>query len=294
MLRTGSGIAGVRTRILLGAAAIVVLAIVTALAGESAVAKLLVGTNGADRIVGTAKPDRITARGGNDRVNGRQGGDRISGSRGKDQIKGAQGDDRLSAGKGADQLNAVDGTKDGAINGGPGRDVCTIDKADRPVLTSCEKVRLGGSGSSRCVGSPEDKLWHAGEHHSGIGPLGTDGGPPTFSPGFYAITITLKASADGLEGNQLPISIEEVCDVPDSLRNQAAQLAGGEGVAIVGDDTQVFQGGQLLQGQAATMALAGADTVNLRARLKHRSTWVQDEDGNPVPTFAASRITITD
>jgi len=70
--------------------------------------------------------------------------------------------------------------------------------------------------------------------------------------------------------------------------------AGGEGVAIVGDDTQVFQGGQLLQGQAATTALAGADTVNLRARLKRRSTWVQDEDGNPVPTFAASRITITD
>jgi hypothetical protein len=298
MLRTGSGIAGIRTRMLLGLAAIGVLATVIALAGEPAFAKLLVGTNGVDRIVGTAKPDRIKARGGNDRVNGRQGGDRISGSKGKDRIKGARGKDRLLAGRGADKLNAADGNTDRAVEGGPGRDVCAIDRADLSVLKSCEKVRVapGGEGNAggKCVGAPEDKLLHAGERQAGIGPLGTDGGPPSFSPAFYAITITLKASADGLQGNQLPISIEEVCDVPKSLTNQAAQLAGGEGVAVVGDDTKVFQGGQLLQGPAATTALAGADSVTLRARLKRRATWAQDEDGNPVPTFAASRITITD
>jgi Ca2+-binding RTX toxin-like protein len=114
----------------------------------------MVGTGGADRIVGTAKPDRIKARRGNDRVNGRRGGDRVKGSRGKDRIKGGRGRDRLSAGKGADHLNAVDGKRDRAVNGGPGKDVCTIDQADLPLLKNCETARVknGGQGGGPAEG----------------------------------------------------------------------------------------------------------------------------------------------
>jgi Ca2+-binding RTX toxin-like protein len=276
-----------------------VLATLVALPNETAFAKRMLGTRGNDRIVGTNKPDRIIARRGNDRVNGRKGGDRIRGSRGKDHIKGAQGRDRLLAGKGADHLNAVDGKADRAVNGGPGKDVCAIDQADLAVLKGCERTKVagggGGGGAGKCVGPGEDKLQATvGRGVGGASRELKGDAPPTFSPAFYAITVTLNASADGLAGQELPISIEEVCDVPKSLAKEAAQLAGGDGVAIVGPDTKVFDGDMLLQGQAATTALAGADTVTLRARLKHPGKWAQDEDGQPVPTFAASRINITD
>jgi Ca2+-binding RTX toxin-like protein len=146
--RARSGVVGGRTRFLAGLVAISALAALVAIPAGPALAKRIVGTSGANRIVGTKKADRINARGGNDRVNGRQGGDRVKGSRGKDRIKGAQGKDRLSAGKGADHLNAVDGKKDRAVNGGPGKDVCKIDQADLPLLKNCEtaKVRNGGRG----------------------------------------------------------------------------------------------------------------------------------------------------
>ncbi len=119
--------------------------------------------------------------------------------------------------------------------------------------------------------------------------------PPTFSDPFYAITITLNASADGLTGDELPISIEEVCDVPTRLAGEGAQLIGGEGVALISSQTQVFDvGGQRLTGDAATTALAGADSVSVKAQLKRPAGWRQDEDGQPVPTFGTSRVDITD
>ena len=98
-----------------------------------------------------------------------------------------------------------------------------------------------------------------------------------------------------MNGDELPISIEEVCDVPESLAGEAAQLIGGEGVALIGSETKVFDAaGQQLTGDAATTALAGADSVSLKAQLKRPAGWRQDEDGQPVPTFGTSRADITD
>ncbi|HEX5856777.1 MAG TPA: hypothetical protein VFY91_01580, partial [Microbacterium sp.] len=119
--------------------------------------------------------------------------------------------------------------------------------------------------------------------------------PLTFSNTFYAITTTITASADGLTGEDLPISIEDVCDVPQSLATEAAQLVGGDGVAIITPATAVFDAtGLQLTGDAATTAVGEADTVVLKAKLLSPGGWRQDEDGAPVPTFSTSRADITD
>ena len=148
---------GGRTRFVSGLLAISVLAALVVLAGEHAAAKRVVGTSGGDRITGTAKADRVNARGGNDRVNGRRGGDRLKGARGKDRIKGAKGKDRLLAGKGRDRLKAVDDKRDRAVNGGAGKDVCTIDQADLRVLKNCEKAKVRNGPGSR-----SGRRWPAG------------------------------------------------------------------------------------------------------------------------------------
>ncbi len=248
-----------------------------ALAGAGpAQAKRMLGTKGPDRIVGTAKADVIKARGGDDRV------------------KGRGGKDRLWGGRGADRLNAVDGRRDRLVSGGPGKDICRIDATDRANVKGCEtvKVRKGGGpgagpgpdpGAGQGCASPPEGASASGDV------------PPTFSAPFYAITVTINASADGLTGDELPISIEAVCDVPQRLEAEAAQLVGGEGVAVISSTTTVFDaGGQQLTGDAATTALAGADTLSLKAQLKRPAEWRQDEDGQPVPTFGASRIDVTD
>ena len=247
-------------------------------------AKRIHGTKGPDQIAGTAKADLIKSLRGNDR------------------IKGRGGRDRLFGGRGADRLNAVDGRRDRVISGGPGKDICRVDATDQAKMKGCETVKIatgrgpgaGGSGPGAelvCASPPaEARLAAAGLRRAVRGDP-----PPAFSDPFYAITVTLKASADGLNGDELPISIEEVCDVPERLESEAAKLIGGEGAALISSETKVFDaGGQQLTGDAATTALAGADTVSLKAQLKRPAQWRQDEDGQPVPTFQTSRADITD
>ena len=296
----------------------------------SAQAKRVSGTTGADRILGTAKADVIKSRAGNDRLKGRGGRDRLSGGAGKDRLSGGagrdrlvggsgrdrlsggtgkdrlvggSGRDRLYGGRGADRLNAVDGRADRVVSGGPGKDICRVDLADAVKARGCEIVKVVTRRAPRAPGVPAPpsvpggpRVCAAPPEDAALGRIAQDDDPPpTFSNAFFAVTTTITASADGMTGNELPISIEAVCDVPQSLAGEAAQLVGGDGVALISPATQVFDAtGQQLTGAAATTALAGADTVVLKAQLLRPGGWRQDEDGAPVPTFSASRADITD
>ena len=260
---------------------VAVLASLMLVSATPANAKLILGTKGPDRLVGTARADVI------------------KGFRGKDRITGRRGRDRLSGGRGADRLNAVDGRRDRLVRGGPGKDVCRIDPADRARLTGCETVQVvtgggpggGPGGELVCASAPGEARYAPG----GLGRAAQEDAPPAFSDPFYALTITINASVDGVNGDELPVSIEEVCDVPSGLAGEAAQLIGGEGVALITSDTKVFDaGGQELTGDAAATGLAGADSASLKAQLMRPAQWRQDEDGQRVPTFRTSRADITD
>lgn len=138
--------------------------------------------------------------------------------------------------------------------------------------------------AGRCVGAEEAVVHASGE----------DGGPPRFTPAFYRRLLVLEVSLDGADGAELPISIEEVCNVPRRLRRQAAQLSGGEGVALLLARTTVWRGAAQVPPERVAGALDGADTASLRVRLRKPSAWREDEDGNRVPTFRTGRIEITD
>ena len=263
---------GLRKRAI-AVAVVPVLALAMLASAGPAQAKRQSGTSGADRIVGTTKADVIKARGGRDRINGRGGNDRLYGgngrdrlwgARGKDLLYGGSGRDQLWGGRGADHLNSVDGRRDRLIKGGPGIDLCRVDPADAANVRGCGVVTVvapgtpvtpgtpgGPTGPLVCAAPPEDDV--------ALARVPLDDDPPlTFSDAFYAITTTTTASADGLTGTDLPISIEEVCDVPQSLATEAAQLVGGDGVALITAASAVFDAtGQRLTGDAATTAVSG-------------------------------------
>jgi len=83
--------------------------------------------------------------------------------------------------------------------------------------------------------------------------------------------------------------------VPKRLKKQAAQLAGGDGVALLLARTSVWQDNTQLTGDAIAPAIDNADTAILRVGLVlPLAKWREDEDGNPVPTFRTGRIEVTD
>jgi cysteinyl-tRNA synthetase len=142
-----------------------------------AVAGLIRGTDGPDRLRGTPAGDRILGRGGDDLLAGRGGRDRLQGGSGDDRLLGGKSKDKLRGGAGSDQLRggaATDkyfggrgrdefNTSNGVLLGSPGNDVirardgvadeidcaagfdkAVVDKVEDGVY-NCEKV-VGPNG----------------------------------------------------------------------------------------------------------------------------------------------------
>jgi hypothetical protein len=162
---------------------------------------------------------------------------------------------------------------------------CTHALAATPASSSGSDAPAG----KNCIGAEEARAQAAGDS----GGEGEDA-PPKFSAALYRRRLILDASLDGVDGRELPISIEEVCNVPKARAKEAAQLAGADGVALLRPHTSVWLDGTQQQGDDVAVALEGADTAMLKVRLARPRSWREDEDGNKVPTFRTRRIDITD
>ena len=127
MKRYWSGVAGV-----LIACALVLAA--------PALAKVLKGTPGDDKLVGSKNGDKLIGKGGNDILRSSEGGDLVIGNKGKDFIKAGQGFDEVRGGSGADEIHVRDDKPD-QIDCGPGQDTVLAD-AEEDGMFDCENVEV--------------------------------------------------------------------------------------------------------------------------------------------------------
>ena len=119
---------------------LIVLGIVLLVGSGVALAEVITGGPGDNKLIGTNRPDLIDGQGGNDKVFG-QGGDSVFGAKGdddllggkdlrfyprnepgSDRLYGQQGDDRMDGDRGADRLYGGPGDdqmQDGEDRGGP-------------------------------------------------------------------------------------------------------------------------------------------------------------------------------
>ena len=125
MRRFSSGVAGV-----LCACALVLCA--------PALAKILKGTPGDDKLIGSKNGDKLIGRAGADILRAGEGPDLVIGNSGRDFIKGGAGFDEIRAGKGRDELHVRDGKQD-QIDCGPGVDTVLVDATEKGLI-NCENV----------------------------------------------------------------------------------------------------------------------------------------------------------
>ena len=92
---------------------------------------LLLGGGGNDLLSGENGRDLLRGEDGNDRLRGGSGDDRLFGGPGDDIIKGQSGVDVMKGNRGIDRIFARDGTRDKAINCGPGNNRLEKAKRDR-------------------------------------------------------------------------------------------------------------------------------------------------------------------
>jgi hypothetical protein len=116
---------------------------------HEALAEVLTGTDGEDRLVGTDSDDRLTGLRGDDRLTslreadrlwGGRGADRLWGGRGNDKIVPGYGDDVVYAGYGDDLIYARDTAAVDYIDCGPGFDQVETIHRDDKTLGNCERT----------------------------------------------------------------------------------------------------------------------------------------------------------
>ena len=104
-------------------------------AGHQALAKVLTGTAGEDKLLGTDTADGLDGRAGEDRLKGRDGADRLQGGRGEDVLKGNSGNDRLWGSRGNDQI--VPGAGNDKVYAGYGDDLIYARDIDGVDFIDC-------------------------------------------------------------------------------------------------------------------------------------------------------------
>jgi hypothetical protein len=120
------------------------------LAGGTALARTIEGTDGPDRLVGTPGSDVLLGRGGGDRLLGRGGADFLSGGGSRDRLEGGSGGDRIVA--------QYDGARDTVLCGA-GSDLVNADLLDA-VSADCELVgrRLSRDPYTTSTGQHETQV----------------------------------------------------------------------------------------------------------------------------------------
>ncbi len=105
-----------------------------------ALAKVLKGTSGDDKLIGSKNGDKLIGKGGDDILRSSEGGDLVIGNKGDDFIKSGKGFDEIRAGKGDDEIHVRDGKPD-QIDCGPGNDTVLADE-EEDGLFDCENVEV--------------------------------------------------------------------------------------------------------------------------------------------------------
>jgi Ca2+-binding RTX toxin-like protein len=116
-------------------------------ASTAVTGKVLIGTDGPDRLIGTVRHDEIDGRGAADVVRGRRGADALKGGAGRDRVAGGKGFDHFYGGRGRDTIRARDERPD-TIECGAGRDVAWVDRIEDGVY-DCETLRTPGPSHAR-------------------------------------------------------------------------------------------------------------------------------------------------
>ena len=107
-----------------------------------ALAQIIKGTNGDDKLIGTKNADRLIGKDGDDTLRSSEGKDVVFGNEGNDFIKSGQDFDEIKAGKGDDEIHTRDGELDN-INCGPGEDTVLAERSRTTARVRAVKASSG-------------------------------------------------------------------------------------------------------------------------------------------------------
>jgi hypothetical protein len=151
--------------------------------------------------------------------------------------------------------------------------------------TDCRPTCPGGTtaGGPANPGAPGEK---AGEND-----------PPKLMGGFLSRVWRFNADADSYDAasNTLNVTVSKVLNLPKRFKAQDDGIVDQDADVVFTKTTKVFdaQGKRLRTEGGYDAALDAADSVSVTGKITPQAKWNKDEDGSPVTTIRAKRVTIT-
>jgi hypothetical protein len=137
---------------------------------------------------------------------------------------------------------------------------------------------------------PEDPGADEGDDR---GDDGDDREAPQFAAGFLKRVWRIAGSADGFQDGVLDFTAARFIKLPRRFADQDDDIVGEDSRVLVAPRTRVLDADHhRLSGDDAASALDDADRVVVVAKLLPQAKWLEDEDGEPVPTLRAKRVII--
>jgi hypothetical protein len=156
-----------------------------------------------------------------------------------------------------------------------------------PAVAAGQTGQTPGPGQTPGAGQTPRPGQTPGAGQTGASP-GAD--PAALPKQFYGRSFEFAAEAAGYDSGELAITIHKIAGLPSSLKVAVnAAIDEADAIALCGRLCKVVNGrGRTLRNGA----LARADRVVVKGKMLPAASWHSDEDGNPVPTIRAKRVTI--
>jgi hypothetical protein len=129
------------------------------------------------------------------------------------------------------------------------------------------------------------------------GDKGGDHGAPALKAGFVSRVWRLSADADSYDGatNTLNVTVSKIFNLPKRFNSQDNDIVDQDADVIFTKKTKVYdaEGKRLRIEGRYDVALDEARSVSVTGKILPQAKWNKDEDGSPVTTLRAKRVTIT-
>jgi hypothetical protein len=147
-------------------------------------------------------------------------------------------------------------------------------------------------------GGPTNDAPGSGKSSTGEAGKAGDHDAPPLKPAFMKRVWRLSADADSYDGasNTLNVTVSKIYNLPKRFRSQDDDIVDQDADVIFTRKTKVYDsdGKRLRTEGSYDTALDEAKSVSVTGKMLPQSKWNEDEDGSPVTTLRAKRVTITD
>jgi hypothetical protein len=124
-----------------------------------------------------------------------------------------------------------------------------------------------------------------------------DHGSPSLMSGFVRRVWRFNADADSYDAstNTLNVTMSKILNLPKRFHAQDDDIVDQDADIVFTKKTKVYddEGKRLRTESSYNVALDAARSVSVTGKITPQAKWNKDEDGSPVTTVRAKRVTIT-